>query len=130
MCDHQAAKTNGSTQLLLVPLTFRVDLALQVFDDAVGRRSVDSLYGSVSLGLLCLCRVLKVIAAEGEQKASRGLKEAANIMNRSKGAMQLRYLQTLTVVAGEKNHTIMFPLPLDLVNRVLGALGGNAPAAT
>ncbi|XP_065179227.1 stomatin-like [Sycon ciliatum] len=67
----------------------------------------------------------KVIAAEGEQNASRGLKEAANIMNRSKGAMQLRYLQTLTSVAGEKNHTIMFPLPLDLVNRVLDSLGGG-----
>ena len=67
----------------------------------------------------------QVIAAEGEQNASRGLKEAANIMNRSKGAMQLRYLQTLTSVAGEKNHTIMFPLPLDLVNRVLDSLGGG-----
>ena len=46
-------------------------------------------------------------------------------MNRSKGAMQLRYLQTLSVVASEKNHTIMFPLPLDLVNRVLDAVGGS-----
>ena len=60
-----------------------------------------------------------MIAAEGEQNASRALKEAANIMNQSAGAMQLRYLQTLHVVAADKNHTVMFPLPLDLIDRFL-----------
>merc|ERR1711951_181531 len=53
----------------------------------------------------------KVIAAEGEQKASRALKEASDIISESGSALQLRYLQTLTQVASEKNSTIIFPLP-------------------
>jgi erythrocyte band 7 integral membrane protein len=52
----------------------------------------------------------KVIAAEGEQKASRALKEAADIINESPIALQLRYLQTLTTIASEKNSTIVFPV--------------------
>ena len=53
----------------------------------------------------------KVIAAEGEQKASRQLKEAADVMASSPIALQLRYLQTLTQIAAEKNSTIIFPVP-------------------
>jgi erythrocyte band 7 integral membrane protein len=53
----------------------------------------------------------KVIAAEGEQKASRQLKEAADVINRSPIALQLRYLQTLTQISAEKNSTIVFPIP-------------------
>jgi len=53
----------------------------------------------------------KVIAAEGEQKASRQLKEAADIISQSPIALQLRYLQTLTQIAAEKNSTIIFPVP-------------------
>ena len=63
-----------------------------------------------------------MIAAEGEQKASRALKEAADIMAESPAAIQLRYLQTLNTIAAEKNSTIIFPLPMDL----LGAF--RAPA--
>ena len=48
----------------------------------------------------------KVIAAEGEQKASRALKDAADIINESPAALQLRYLQTLTNISAEKNSTI------------------------
>ena len=48
----------------------------------------------------------KVIAAEGEQKASRSLKDAADIINESAAALQLRYLQTLTTISAEKNSTI------------------------
>lgn len=55
----------------------------------------------------------KLIAAEGEQKASRALKEAADTMARSPAALQLRYLQTLNTISAEKNSTIIFPLPLD-----------------
>ncbi|KAJ6223640.1 hypothetical protein RDWZM_002185 [Blomia tropicalis] len=51
----------------------------------------------------------KVIAAEGEHKASRALKEAAEVMTHSPAALQLRYLQTLSSIAGEKNSTIVFP---------------------
>ncbi|KAL8612816.1 Mechanosensory protein 2 [Nucella lapillus] len=57
----------------------------------------------------------KVIAAEGEQKASRALKEAADIIAESPAALQLRYLQTLNSISAEKNSTIIFPLPIDLM---------------
>lgn len=50
----------------------------------------------------------KVIAAEGEMKASRGLKEAADIMSESPCTLQLRYLQTLSTISAEKNSTIIF----------------------
>jgi erythrocyte band 7 integral membrane protein len=56
----------------------------------------------------------KVIAAEGEHKASRALKEAAEIINESPIALQLRYLQTLTAIASERNSTIVFPVSLIL----------------
>ena len=56
----------------------------------------------------------KVIAAEGEQQASRALKEAADVMNESPAALQLRYLQTLNTISAEKNSTIVFPIPLEM----------------
>ena len=56
-----------------------------------------------------------MIAAEGEQKASRALKEAADVISQSPAALQLRYLQSLNMIATEKNSTIIFPLPMDLV---------------
>ncbi len=52
----------------------------------------------------------KLVAAEGEQKASYALKEAADVINQSSTALQLRYLQTLTHIATEKNSTIVFPV--------------------
>lgn len=58
----------------------------------------------------------KVIAAEGEQKASRALKEASDIISESPAALQLRYLQTLTNISAEKNSTIVFPLPIELLS--------------
>ncbi|CAH1787609.1 unnamed protein product [Owenia fusiformis] len=57
----------------------------------------------------------KVIAAEGEMKASRALKEAADVMAESPSAIQLRYLQTLNTISAEKNSTIIFPLPIDFL---------------
>lgn len=57
-----------------------------------------------------------MIAAEGEKKASHALKEAADIINQSANALQLRYLQTLNQISAEKNSTIIFPLPIDLLN--------------
>jgi erythrocyte band 7 integral membrane protein len=56
----------------------------------------------------------KVIAADGEMKASRSLKEAADIIAESPAAIQLRYLQTLNTISSEKNSTIIFPLPVCL----------------
>ncbi|CAJ0947255.1 unnamed protein product, partial [Mesorhabditis belari] len=61
----------------------------------------------------------KVIAAEGEQLASRSLREAAHVISQSPAALQLRYLQTLNSVAAEKNSTIIFPLPIELIKHWL-----------
>lgn len=52
----------------------------------------------------------KVIAAEGEHKASRALRDAAEVMSSSPASLQLRYLQTLSFIAAEKNSTVVFPV--------------------
>ena len=57
----------------------------------------------------------KVIAAEGEQKASVALKEAADIISQSPVALQLRYLQTLTTISVDNNSTIIFPIPMEMM---------------
>ncbi|XP_017271864.1 stomatin (EPB72)-like 3a [Kryptolebias marmoratus] len=57
----------------------------------------------------------KIIAAEGEMKASRALKEASLVISEAPSALQLRYLQTLNTIAAEKNSTIVFPLPIDMM---------------
>ncbi|KAK7791972.1 hypothetical protein R5R35_010147 [Gryllus longicercus] len=62
----------------------------------------------------------KVIAAEGEMKASRALKEASDVLTDSPAALQLRYLQTLNTISAEKNSTIVFPLPMDMITPFLG----------
>ena len=59
----------------------------------------------------------KVISAEGEQKASVALKEAADIISQSPVALQLRYLQTLTTISAEKNSTIVFPVPIEMLSQ-------------
>ncbi|XP_022328577.1 mechanosensory protein 2-like [Crassostrea virginica] len=61
----------------------------------------------------------KVVAAEGEQKASRALKEAADVMAESPAALQLRYLQTLNSISAEKNSTIIFPLPINMLSQMM-----------
>jgi len=57
----------------------------------------------------------KVISAEGEFNASRALKEAADVISESPSALQLRYLQTLTQISAEKNSTIIFPIPIEMM---------------
>jgi regulator of protease activity HflC (stomatin/prohibitin superfamily) len=64
-------------------------------------------------------RRAKVIHAEGELQASHKLAEAAEVLARQPQALQLRYLETLTVIAADKNSTIVFPLPLDIVGPLL-----------
>jgi len=59
--------------------------------------------------------LIQVIAAEGEQKASRALKEAADVISQSPSALQLRFLQTLTQISAEKNSTIVFPIPVEIL---------------
>ncbi|XP_063699332.1 band 7 protein AGAP004871 isoform X1 [Culicoides brevitarsis] len=63
----------------------------------------------------------KVIAAEGEQKASRALREASEVIGDSPAALQLRYLQTLNTISAEKNSTIVFPLPIDILSYFIKA---------
>jgi len=61
-------------------------------------------------------RRAKIIHAEGELQASAKLSEAASVMSKNPMALQLRYLQTLTEIGTEKNTTIVFPLPIDLIS--------------
>jgi regulator of protease activity HflC (stomatin/prohibitin superfamily) len=67
-------------------------------------------------------RRAKVIHAEGELQASEKLMSAAEILSRQAGAMQLRYLQTLTAIASDKSNTIIFPIPIDLISAVANGL--------
>jgi len=67
-------------------------------------------------------RRAKVIHAEGELQASDKLMQAAHILSQQGGAMQLRYLQTLTNVASDKSNTIIFPIPVDLLSSLLDAV--------
>ncbi len=76
----------------------------------------------------------KVIHAEGEFTASQQLANAAEVIGTQPAALQLRYLQTLTEIAAEKNSTIIFPLPLDLLEgflnlpaRKAGETNGSVP---
>jgi regulator of protease activity HflC (stomatin/prohibitin superfamily) len=66
-------------------------------------------------------RRAKVIHAEGELQASEKLLAAAEMLSKRAEAMQLRYLQTLTQIAGDKSSTIVFPVPLDIIGRLFGA---------
>ena len=67
-------------------------------------------------------RRAKVIHAEGEEQASEKLLQAARVLAQQPEAMQLRYLQTLSNIAGDKASTIVFPVPMDLIAPMLEAL--------
>ncbi|XP_014668728.1 PREDICTED: band 7 protein AAEL010189-like [Priapulus caudatus] len=69
----------------------------------------------------------KVIAAEGEQRAARALREAADVMGESSGAMQLRYLQTLNSISAEKNSTIIFPIPIEMMSKMSSGKPTRSP---
>ena len=64
-------------------------------------------------------RRAKVINAEGEKQAARMIAEAAHMLAEEEQALQLRYLQTLKEIANEKTNTIVFPLPLELVEPII-----------
>ncbi len=70
-------------------------------------------------------RRAKVIHAEGEAQAAMKLTEAAKELSKNPNAITLRYMQTLIDVAGEKNSTIVFPLPLDLIRPLLKQAEGK-----
>ena len=68
----------------------------------------------------------KVIAAEGEHKASRALRHAADVIADSPAALQLRYLQTLSSISSENNTTIIFPLPMDIMAAFMTNMGSSS----
>src|SRR5487761_157678 len=74
----------------------------------------------------------KVLQAQGEFLASQTLADAAHVISTEPAALQLRYLQTLTEIAVERNSTIIFPLPIDLLGPLVTALhhGGSEATAT
>jgi len=72
-------------------------------------------------------RRAKVIHAEGELQASEKLLQAAQVLSKQPEAMQLRYLQTLSNIAGDKASTIVFPVPMDLITPMLEAMRKRNP---
>jgi len=70
-------------------------------------------------------RRAKIIHAEGEMQAAEKLVEAAAKLSKQPQAIQLRYLQTLTEIAGDKSSTIVFPLPMDLIKPLLEKMPGQ-----
>lgn len=72
----------------------------------------------------------KIIHAEGEYQASQRLADAANVLSRNPAALQLRYLETIMGVAGDKNSTILFPIPIDLLSPFLRPVEPVNPTIT
>ncbi len=70
-------------------------------------------------------RRAKVIHADGEFQASQKLADAAEVIQKQPISLQLRYLQTLTEIATEKNSTIIFPLPIDLITKFMNIIEGK-----
>ena len=71
-------------------------------------------------------RRAKIIHADGEFEASAKLAQAAQVLETQPSAIQLRYLQTLTEIGVEKNTTIVFPLPIDIINKWIQSFGGSS----
>jgi regulator of protease activity HflC (stomatin/prohibitin superfamily) len=71
-------------------------------------------------------RRAKIIHAEGEFQASQKLSEAAHVIAKEPLTMQLRYLQTLTEITSDKTHTLIFPVPIDLISHFMGHGEGHS----
>ncbi|WP_019140976.1 slipin family protein [Noviherbaspirillum massiliense] len=74
-------------------------------------------------------RRAKVIHAEGELQASEKLMQAAHVLAQQPGAMQLRYMQTLSTIAGDRSSTIVFPLPIEMLGGMAEFLKKGEPKA-
>ena len=72
-------------------------------------------------------RRAKVISAHGELEASEELRDAAKTLSEAPASLQLRYLQTLLELGADQNSTVVFPLPMDIVGPLMGALNQFAP---
>jgi regulator of protease activity HflC (stomatin/prohibitin superfamily) len=75
-------------------------------------------------------RRAKIIHAEGEEQAAAKLVEAAQLLSVQGEAMQLRYLQTLVEIAGEKSSTIVFPLPINMMGTIQSILEASGPGSS
>src|SRR3990167_8040370 len=75
-------------------------------------------------------RRAKVIHAEGELQASEKLLQAGEVLAACPQAMQLRYLQTLTAIAGDKSSTIVFPVPMDILKPLVESMSGTKPGGS
>jgi len=73
-------------------------------------------------------RRAKVIHADGEFEASQKLAQAAEVIAKQPNAMHLRFLQSLVEVSAEKNHTVVLPLPVDLLTQILAKFKDESPA--
>jgi regulator of protease activity HflC (stomatin/prohibitin superfamily) len=71
----------------------------------------------------------KVIAAEGEFQAAQTLANAAQVISTQPAALALRYMQTLLDMSSEKSSTIIFPVPIELIKPMLGAVGAGSAAS-
>ena len=132
-------KVKGPGLIIIIPVIqqmVRVDLRTMVFDvpsqDVISRDNVSVKVSNVEIKHVDIDesmvraiakqaeaereRRAKVIHAEGELQASEKLLAAAEILAAKPQAMQLRYLQTLTSIAGDRSNTIVFPMPGDLLN--------------
>lgn len=74
-------------------------------------------------------RRAKIIHAEGEFQASQKLADAAEVIAKQPNAIHLRFLQTLVEVSAEKNQTVIFPIPVDIITRVLARLTNGESAS-
>lgn len=72
-------------------------------------------------------RRAKVISAHGELEASEELRDAAKTLSEAPASLQLRYLQTLLELGADQNSTVVFPLPMDIIGPLMGALDKFAP---
>jgi regulator of protease activity HflC (stomatin/prohibitin superfamily) len=72
-------------------------------------------------------RRAKIIAAEGEYQAAERLSQAAGVISREHGALTLRTLQTLAEVATEHNSTLVFPIPVDVLDSLAGNVRDGQP---
>jgi regulator of protease activity HflC (stomatin/prohibitin superfamily) len=75
-------------------------------------------------------RRAKVIHAEGELQAAEKLLQAAQMLAQQPQAMQLRYLQTLGSIAGDKSSTIVFPLPMEILSSFVDSAKKGPPSAS
>ena len=109
----------------------RVSLRTIVLDvppqDVITRDNVSVKVNAVVYFRVMDPRRAKVIHAEGELQASEKLLQAAQILSQRAEAMQLRYLQTLSNIAGDKASTIVFPVPMDLIAPLLEAIKKRSP---